>query len=100
MRGRIFNIVSNSLKEPASKCPIFALDHLYCTLLIARRAGGYDHVDLEGCSRRNESSQCIRARRGWREEVSRLYYRLLLEDERRVTIYNNLISLDWHQQEY
>jgi len=36
----------------------------------------------------------------WREEVSRIYYRLLLEDERRVTIYNDLISLDWHQQEY
>jgi hypothetical protein len=36
----------------------------------------------------------------WREEVSRLYYRLRLEDERRVTIYNDLISLDWHQQEY
>jgi aspartyl/asparaginyl beta-hydroxylase (cupin superfamily) len=36
----------------------------------------------------------------WREEVSRLYYRLLLEDGRRVTIYNDLISLDWHQQEY
>ena len=35
MRGPIFNIVSNSGKGPASKCPIFALDRSDYTLFIA-----------------------------------------------------------------
>ena len=36
----------------------------------------------------------------WREEVSRLYYRLLLEDGRAVTLYHDLIKRRWLQQDY
>jgi hypothetical protein len=36
----------------------------------------------------------------WREEVSRLYYRLLLEDGRAVTIYRDIASHNWFKQDY
>jgi hypothetical protein len=36
----------------------------------------------------------------WREEVSRLYYRLVLEDERLVTLYRDLVGSRWYQQAY
>lgn len=37
----------------------------------------------------------------WRQRpVSRLYYRLLLEDGRTVTVYKNLISGRWAMQSY
>jgi hypothetical protein len=36
----------------------------------------------------------------WREEVSRLYYRLLLEDGRPVTVYHDLLGEKWWVQSY
>ncbi|MCJ7490955.1 MAG: hypothetical protein MUP15_02170, partial [Dehalococcoidia bacterium] len=36
----------------------------------------------------------------WREEVSRLYYRLLLEDGRALTVYRDLDKGSWFLQEY
>ncbi len=36
----------------------------------------------------------------WREEVSRQYYRLLLEDGRTVTVYHDLTSRRWFKQDY
>jgi hypothetical protein len=37
----------------------------------------------------------------WRERpVSRLYYSLLLEDGRAVTVYWDLVSMRWARQEY
>jgi hypothetical protein len=36
----------------------------------------------------------------WREEVSRLYYRLLLEDGRTVTVYHDLAGRRWFKQDY
>ncbi len=36
----------------------------------------------------------------WREEVSRLYYRLLLEDGRAVTVYRDLCGHRWFKQDY
>ena len=36
----------------------------------------------------------------WREEVSRLYYRLLLEDGRTVTVYQDLVGVRWFRQDY
>jgi len=36
----------------------------------------------------------------WREEVSRLYYRLVLEDDRPVTVYHDLASHHWFKQDY
>lgn len=36
----------------------------------------------------------------WREEVSRLYFSLLLEDGRVVTVYQDLIGLRWARQAY
>ena len=36
----------------------------------------------------------------WREEVSRLYFRLLLEDGRTATIYRDLASHSWFKQDY
>jgi len=36
----------------------------------------------------------------WREEVSRLYYRLLLEDGQVVTVYRDLLKDAWLRQSY
>ncbi len=36
----------------------------------------------------------------WREKVSRLYYRLLLEDERALTVYRDLSVHCWFKQDY
>ena len=36
----------------------------------------------------------------WRKEVSRLYFSLLLEDGRVVTVYQDLIGLRWARQAY
>ena len=36
----------------------------------------------------------------WREEVSRLYYRLLLEDGRAATVFHNLVNGRWWMQSY
>lgn len=36
----------------------------------------------------------------WREEVSRLYYRLLLEDGRALTVYRDLVKDKWWRQSY
>jgi hypothetical protein len=36
----------------------------------------------------------------WREEVSRLYYRLLLKDGRTVTVCHDLTSRRWFKQDY
>ena len=36
----------------------------------------------------------------WREEVSRLYYRLLLEDGQVVTVYRDLLEDKWWRQSY
>jgi len=36
----------------------------------------------------------------WREEVSRLYYRLLMEDGRTATVYHDLVSHRWFKQDY
>ena len=36
----------------------------------------------------------------WRKEVSRLYFRLLLEDRRTLTIYRDLATGRWSQQNY
>ena len=36
----------------------------------------------------------------WREEVSRLYYRLLLEDGRPLVVFHDLISGRWAEQGY
>jgi hypothetical protein len=36
----------------------------------------------------------------WREEVSRLYYRLLLEDGRPLTVYRDLVRELWCEQSY
>jgi len=36
----------------------------------------------------------------WREEVSRLYYRLLLEDGRPLVVYRNLVRGVWCEQSY
>jgi hypothetical protein len=36
----------------------------------------------------------------WRKEVSRLYFSLLLEDGRMVTVYYDLIVRRWHRQKY
>jgi hypothetical protein len=34
----------------------------------------------------------------WRKEVSRLYFSLLLEDGRVVTVYRDLVRRHWYQQ--
>ncbi len=36
----------------------------------------------------------------WREEVSRLYHRLLLEDGRPLVVFHDLIKQRWFQQDY
>jgi len=36
----------------------------------------------------------------WREEVSRLYYRLLLEDGRPLVVFHDLVHDQWHEQAY
>jgi hypothetical protein len=36
----------------------------------------------------------------WRKEMSRLYFSLLLEDGRMVTIYRDLVTGRWSQQNY
>jgi hypothetical protein len=36
----------------------------------------------------------------WRKEVSRLYFSLLLEDGRVVTVYRDLVTGRWSQQNY
>jgi hypothetical protein len=36
----------------------------------------------------------------WREEVSRLYCRLLLEDGRAVTVYRDIAGHSWFKQDY
>jgi hypothetical protein len=36
----------------------------------------------------------------WREEVSRLYYQLVLEDERVVVVYKDLVGSCWYRQAY
>ena len=36
----------------------------------------------------------------WRKEVSRLYFSLLLEDGRTLTIYRDLVTGRWFQQNY
>ncbi len=36
----------------------------------------------------------------WREEVSRLYYRLLLEDGRPLVVYHDLARHCWFKQDY
>jgi len=36
----------------------------------------------------------------WREEVSRLYYHLLLEDGQVVTVYRDLLKDEWWRQSY
>lgn len=36
----------------------------------------------------------------WRKEMSRLYFSLLLEDGRAVTIYHDLVTGRWSQQNY
>ncbi len=36
----------------------------------------------------------------WREEVSRLYYRLLLEDGRPLIAYHDLVQDQWYKQTY
>jgi len=36
----------------------------------------------------------------WREEVSRLYYRLLLEDGRPLIVYRDLVQEQWYKQSY
>jgi hypothetical protein len=36
----------------------------------------------------------------WREEVSRLYYRLLLEDGRPLVVFHDLIDDQWCEQSY
>jgi hypothetical protein len=36
----------------------------------------------------------------WREEVSRLYYRLLLEDGRPLIVYRDLVRELWYKQTY
>jgi len=36
----------------------------------------------------------------WREEASRLYYRLLLEDGRAATLYQDLSGHRWFKQDY
>ena len=36
----------------------------------------------------------------WREEVSRLYYRLLLEDGRPLVVFHDLVRDQWCEQSY
>jgi hypothetical protein len=36
----------------------------------------------------------------WRKEVSRLYFELALEDERTLTVYRDLVTGRWSQQNY
>ena len=36
----------------------------------------------------------------WREEVSRLYYHLLLEDDQVLTVYRDLLKDEWWRQSY
>ena len=36
----------------------------------------------------------------WREEVSRLYYRLLLEDGRPLVVFHDLVRGQWCEQSY
>ena len=36
----------------------------------------------------------------WREEVSRMYYRLMLDDGRTVTVYHDLLGEKWWVQSY
>jgi len=37
----------------------------------------------------------------WREKpVSRLYYQVLLEDRRHITIFHDLMSSCWYEQDY
>ena len=36
----------------------------------------------------------------WREEISRMYYRLLLEDGRAATVYYDLLGDRWWGQDY
>ncbi len=36
----------------------------------------------------------------WREEISRLYYRLLLEDGRPLVVFHDLIRGQWCEQSY
>jgi hypothetical protein len=36
----------------------------------------------------------------WRKQVSRLYFSLLLEDGRTLTIYRDLVTGRWSQQNY
>ena len=36
----------------------------------------------------------------WREEVSRLYYRLLLEDGRPLIVFHDLVREQWCEQSY
>jgi hypothetical protein len=36
----------------------------------------------------------------WREEVSRLYYRLLLEDGRALVVFRDLVGGVWWEQSY
>ncbi len=36
----------------------------------------------------------------WREEVSRLYYRLLLEDGRPLVVFHDLVRELWYEQSY
>jgi len=36
----------------------------------------------------------------WRKEVSRLYFSLLLENGRVVTVYHDLLADQWLQQDY
>ena len=36
----------------------------------------------------------------WREEISRMYYRLLLEDGRAATVYHDLLGDRWWGQDY
>ncbi len=36
----------------------------------------------------------------WREEISRLYYRLALADETTITVYEDLVRGGWYAQRY
>ena len=36
----------------------------------------------------------------WRDEISRLYYRLTLADETTITVYEDLIKGGWYTQRY
>ena len=70
------------------------------TAVLADKAGVPMAVTGKGCSRR--VFHVMEAWRvddeWWRQEVSRLYFRLELEGGIRLTVFQDLVSLKWYEQ--